>query len=90
MDRKSKIRAFLYNVNGLFIRLDLNVPSQSTVLTPAHTKWVTERRQPGHLTVKIWVGFLSFLRLSLFMCRPAVLLLISFGKEQQWAHFSES
>ena len=34
----SKIGAFLYNVNGLFIRLDLNVPSQSTMLSPAHTQ----------------------------------------------------
>lgn len=34
----SKICAFLYNLNGLFIPLDLNLPSQSTMLTPAHTQ----------------------------------------------------
>ena len=53
-------------------------------------KWVTECRQPGHLRVSIWVGFLGLLRFSLFMCKPTVLLLISFGKEQKWTHLSES
>lgn len=33
-----KLCAFLYNLNGLFIPLDMNLPSQSTMLTPACTQ----------------------------------------------------
>ena len=55
-----------------------------------HPKCVTECRQPGHLRVSIWVGFLNFPHFSLSMCKPTVLVLISFGIEQLWTHFSES
>ena len=34
----SQICAFLYRVNGLFIPLDLNLPSHSTMLTLACTQ----------------------------------------------------
>ena len=76
----SQICAFLDNLNGLFIPLDLNLRSQSTMLTPACTQnGLLKCRQPGHLTVSIWVGFLSFLHFSL-SCASLLYYLSALGK----------